>query len=343
MEETKVRDNNTKTQLSIAAALFFSPLVQYMLKKNTRDISDQEKNFIHGYIKMGYITLIFWIITITAGVLNYFFVVDILHIIYTVSIFILLALLIISVVSILSDISLLRGTYDEFHPYTVKGKRKDILLTYLPLYNIYLRYELHNFEKPNRRLKESLLLRTLFVIICMTGSIWASTITLIAIIIRIASLMSDIDFLHIKTKQRLNKLFIKNPEEIRAYITWFFRYLGKSFKHLFVPTFAYSLDTEIIQEKQVYQRIIDQKSNKELIREYFLWMGILIWLFFRLKPDFTVWTYYVWLGLLITRYLIMAIQLKHLPHLPIAREIILLFKGIGSIFKKKPTPFTPQQ
>jgi len=46
MEEIRVRDDNTKTQLSLAAALFFSPLVQNMLKKNNRDISDQDKNFI---------------------------------------------------------------------------------------------------------------------------------------------------------------------------------------------------------------------------------------------------------------------------------------------------------
>ncbi|MEI6119300.1 MAG: hypothetical protein WCP92_09220 [bacterium] len=59
MEETKVHDTNTKTQLSLAAALFFSPLVQNMLHNNTRDITDQDKDFIRGYIKFGYITLLF--------------------------------------------------------------------------------------------------------------------------------------------------------------------------------------------------------------------------------------------------------------------------------------------
>jgi hypothetical protein len=59
MEETKVVDTNTKTQLSLAAALFFSPLVQNMLNKDTRDISDKDRDFIRGYIKFGYITLLF--------------------------------------------------------------------------------------------------------------------------------------------------------------------------------------------------------------------------------------------------------------------------------------------
>lgn len=59
VEETKVQDTNTKTQLSLAAALFFSPLVQNMLNKNNRDITDKDKDFIRGYIKFGYITLLF--------------------------------------------------------------------------------------------------------------------------------------------------------------------------------------------------------------------------------------------------------------------------------------------
>ena len=59
MEEMKVVDTNTKTQLSLAAALFFSPLVQNILNKNTRDITDKDKDFIRGYIKFGYITLLF--------------------------------------------------------------------------------------------------------------------------------------------------------------------------------------------------------------------------------------------------------------------------------------------
>ena len=46
VEEVKPADTNTKTQLSLAAALFFSPLVQNMLKNDTRDISEKDRNFI---------------------------------------------------------------------------------------------------------------------------------------------------------------------------------------------------------------------------------------------------------------------------------------------------------
>jgi hypothetical protein len=64
VEEVKKTDSNTKTQLSLAAALFFSPLVQYMLKKNNRDINENEKSFIKGYIRFGYFTLLFGAISI---------------------------------------------------------------------------------------------------------------------------------------------------------------------------------------------------------------------------------------------------------------------------------------
>ncbi|MEI7558861.1 MAG: hypothetical protein WCJ45_09105 [bacterium] len=100
-----------------------------------------------------------------------------------------------------------------FHTSSVEGNRKDILLKYLPAYDIYLRYASHSFEKPNRWIKESIILWTLFGIVCLSGNIFLSSTLLILIIVRIASLMSDIDFLSIPIKQQLNKIFVKNPEE----------------------------------------------------------------------------------------------------------------------------------
>ena len=335
VEEGKKIDSNTKTQLSLAAALFFSPLVQNMLKNNTRDITDKDRDFIRGYIRFWYISIVFWIIAIAAGILNYLFVLDILSMVYTVSIFILVFLLLISIVSILSDISLLRWWDLSIQTYSVEGNKKDIILKYLPIYNIYLRYTAHTFEKPNRWIKESILLWSIFLLIATMWSVWASSIALIAIIIRIAALMSDIDFFNIKTKQVINKLFFKNPEEIRWYVTWFIVYLGKSFIHLFTKMQPYDLRTEVIKEKEAYGHIIDIQSNSSIIIEYILWIILTIGLVYITQPDFTVRTYYVAIWLLISRYLVMGIQLKHLPHLPIAREIILLIKGIWSLFQKK--------
>ncbi|MCX6823686.1 MAG: hypothetical protein NT085_00970 [candidate division SR1 bacterium] len=334
MEETKVHDTNTKTQLSLAAALFFSPLVQNMLNKNTRDITDQEKDFIRGYIKFGYITLLFGIITIASGIMNYIFALDILNVVYTVSIFLLVFLLMISIVSILSDISLLKGGDHTIQNYSVEGNKKDIIFKYLPLYNIYLWYKIHSFDRPNWRIKESLILWTAFLILSFLGNVLISSSALILIIFRISALMSDIDFINIPIKQWLNKLFLKNPEEIRGYLTGLCIYVGKSLVHIFVPIQHYTLEEEIAKEKEAYSRIIDIQGNINILIEYILGIILTIGLVYTLHINFTVRTYYVGLGLLIARYVVMITQLKHLPHLPIVREIMLLVETIILYGKK---------
>lgn len=334
MEETKVLDTNTKTQLSLAAALFFSPLVQNMLNKNTWEITDKDRNFIRGYIKFGYITLLFWIITIGAGVMNYLFVLDILNVIYTISIFVLIFLLVISIVSILSDISLLKWWDHTIDNYAIEGNKKNIILKYLPIYNIYLWYTSHNFDKPNRWIKESILLWALFWILSMTGNIFMTSTMLILIILRVAALMSDIDFLTTPTKHWLNTLFLKNPEEIMGYFTGSIIFLTKTLLHIFSKIQEYSLEEEIKKEKEAYARIIDMQGNTSIILEYILWTILIVWLIYSGLLDFTIRTYYIWLGLLIARYLVMMIQLKHLPHFPIAREIVLLVEAIGTLFTK---------
>lgn len=333
MEERKLSDTNTKTQLSLAAALFFSPLVQNMLNKNTRDITDKDRDFIRGYIKYWYITLLFLLITIVTWVMNYIFALNILNVVYTISIFILVFLLVISIVSILSDISLVKWGDYTLQTYTVEGNKKDIILKYIPIYNIYLRYTSHNFEKPNWWIKESILLWTIFLLISMFGSIFLSTTILILIIFRVAALMSDIDFLNIQIKQRLNKLFLKNPEELIWYITGSIIYLIKSLFH--IKTQTDTIETEIQKEKETYSRIILIQNNISIILEYILWIILTAWLLYTIKLDFSIRTYTAWLSLFVARYILMAIQLKHLPHLPIARELLLMVTTIVTKITKK--------
>lgn len=333
VEEVKKTDSNTKTQLSLAAALFFSPLVANMLKKNTRDLTEEEKKFIQGYIKFGYISLLFGGIVITSGVTNYLFALKILDVTYTVSIFILIFLLLISIVSILSDINLLKWRDYNIQTYSIEGNKKDIILKYLPIYTVYLRYQAHSFDKPNWRIKESIILQTMFLLASICGSVVISSIVLLFIVLRIAAIMSDIDFVSVTIKQRLNKLFVKNPEELRWYVSGFVVYVAKSLLHIFTPLSPYSLESEIAKEKNTYSSIIEIKGNTWFIAEYILWILLTIGLIYIGKIDFTVRTYYVGFGLLLARYLVMAVQLKHLPHLPIAREIILLVKQIKRLKK----------
>jgi hypothetical protein len=65
-KETQQENNQTKTQLSLAALMFFSPLVQNVIKKTSMELTENDKTFIKGYIRFGYIALIILAITLTA-------------------------------------------------------------------------------------------------------------------------------------------------------------------------------------------------------------------------------------------------------------------------------------
>ena len=81
--------------------------------------------------------------------------------------------------------------------------------------------------------------------------------------------MSDIDVLHTQLKQQLNRLFFKNPEELRGYITGFIVYLAKSLGTLFKKA-PLNLREEIAKEKEAYGHIISIKEEKTILIEYIL-------------------------------------------------------------------------
>lgn len=324
VEEAKRIDTNTKTQLSLAAALFFAPLVQYILGKSKRNISESDILFISGYIKLGYLHLFLWVITIIASTLQYFLVVSRTHTIYIASIALLITLLMMSIVCILADISILHGNTFLGSHQPLSGNKKDIILKFLPLYNIYLRYDAHAFTTPNWWIKESLLWRWLLALVSMTWIVWLTTLILLCIILRVAALMSDIDFFPLSLKNKLNLLFTKNPEELRWYLLWILLYGYHLLTSLCVHTLPFPhFGTDIMTAKNLYSSIVDiHASHHLIIREYFV--GIVLIVAWILTLPFTppLWTYYVWGTLILARYILMVSVRKHLPHLPLAREIV---------------------
>ncbi len=64
------KTNNNKIELSLSAVMFFSPLIQNLLKKNKK-ITEDEKWFIKWFIKVWYLNIILLIITITLQVIFY--------------------------------------------------------------------------------------------------------------------------------------------------------------------------------------------------------------------------------------------------------------------------------
>jgi hypothetical protein len=69
----------------------------------------------------------------------------------------------------------------------------DVIKNYIPIYNIFLRYKAHNFDNPNKTLKESIILRGVFsILILLFSNINTILIILFIVIIRIVTITNGI-------------------------------------------------------------------------------------------------------------------------------------------------------
>ena len=214
MVDVEKTDSN-KTPLALAALMFFSPFIQHGLTSGSFSMNEQEKDFVSGYVKLGYLNLLFLLIAVGTGVGNYLANSHLLEIISTISIGILLIFILIGTICILANISLHIQKSVQIDYYDIGDNRQHVILKYLPLYNVYLRYKLHAFGAPNRWLKESLLRWTIAIVLMFTTSPYLVGTRIVLLILRVATLMGGIDFLHIEAKKQINYLFEKNPEELR--------------------------------------------------------------------------------------------------------------------------------
>jgi len=124
---------------------------------------------------------------------------------------------VIGTIGILTNTNILAGKKELMALYSeqISADRKDIVLAYLPIYNIYKRYQEHNFDKPNLLIKESIIAWLIFMALGLATTPWRISTFLILIIRRVASLMGGMDIVSPQIKTFLNKLFLKNPEELR--------------------------------------------------------------------------------------------------------------------------------
>jgi len=51
MDKNIETNSQTRIQLSLAALMFFSPLVQNVIKKENMELNEDDKTFIKGYIR----------------------------------------------------------------------------------------------------------------------------------------------------------------------------------------------------------------------------------------------------------------------------------------------------
>ncbi len=317
-----------KTELSLSAIMFFSPLIQNMLKKN-KSISLENQKFISGFIKLWYFNIWLLIITIILQIIFYTTKLDITQTISTIITIILAISLVLGSIYAISWKAIIKSSQNESNSdskskannnhndkiiiHEKTNNKLEILINYIPLYNIYLRYKDHKFDNPDIILKESILLWSLFSIILI--AVQNQTINLIIIIIiwiRIISLINDVDF-GSKIKQYINDSFKKNPEELRWCISGtIITIFNKN-----------NISQNITTQKNNYELLFKSK-NKQIILEYIILFALITWWLYIWYTTSNTMLIFALL-FIVSRYLIMLIKRNHLPHIPVAREITNIF------------------
>jgi hypothetical protein len=138
--------------------MFFSPLVNNILNKKNIEITNDDEKFIKWYIKLWYLLIIILSITLLTWLLNYNIQSEIIDILYNFSIISLTIILVAGSIGILTDTNILiwdKQVMDLYYEHITSDK-KEVLLNYIPIYNIYLWYTQHNFNEPNILIKTTL-------------------------------------------------------------------------------------------------------------------------------------------------------------------------------------------
>ena len=212
--ETEKNIISSEAKLSaIASVMFFSPFVKNNLKSD--DFSEDEKAFIHGYIQIGFLNLIFLTITLLAALVNLFEVNQALNRIIS---FWSLAIYIISIFSIFACANDLGMWWPNESINQDIQHKWQLLKVYIPVMNFILRFRQENYNTPYRWLKESILLRTIFIFWTLLFWNLFGIGVLVIIAIRIILLMVNIDIIPLSIKKAVNSLFLCNPGEMFAYI-----------------------------------------------------------------------------------------------------------------------------
>ncbi|HKL44347.1 MAG TPA: hypothetical protein VJ892_03645 [Candidatus Absconditabacterales bacterium] len=303
---------NNKIELSLSSIMFFSPLIQNLIKKKDK-ISTKEKSFINGFIKIGYFNITLLMITIVLQAIYYMTNNSIYQITSIIIASVLALSLVISSIYAISDIEIIKNKTQE---KTENNNKLEKLLNYIPLYNIYIWYKKHDFENPNIILKESIIIRGLYSLLFITfTNSKLNRLIFVILIVRIIMLINDINYGN-KVKTIVNNLFKKNPEEIRGYFSGtIFGLINKK-----------SIKENINIQKKEFEFLF-KFEEKQILLEYIILFGLSI---YGLYKGFVLENIIFIFSILfiLSRYIIMIIKRNHVPHIPIIKGITqVLFKN----------------
>ena len=261
--ETEKNIISSEAKLSaIASVMFFSPFIKNDIK--SEEFSEDERSFIYGYTQIWLINLVFLAITLLAALANVFEANLILTRIINLWSF---AIYIISVFSIFACVNDLGMWWPNESINQDIQHKWQILKVYAPIMNFIFWFRQENYNMPYRWLKESVLLRTIFIFGTLLFWNWFGIGILAIIIIRIILLMVNIDIIPLSIKKAINSSFSCNPGEIFAYI---FAPLVSMIKKV-------DYDTVLQAKKQWYAQW--QIFGMWIILQYALFIGMLFILY----------------------------------------------------------------
>lgn len=307
MEQKK--DILFRNQLALASLFFFRPLTKWMIRKNWFNLDNEDKSFIEWYIKVWLLSSVLLLIYIAIVFSKYYIRESILDPISKILIIIILAIIVFWIVWIFSNISI----WEKINTDNTITNKKNLFLTYLPLINIYSRYNNHNFDKPDLINKESIILWTIFTILLTTGNLFITAIILIIIIVRLVSLLMWIEIFGSKFKENINSIFHINPEETRWYISWSIIYLFKRQNN------QQKIQDLVKNEKTDYQKLYNTKDIFHIKVQYIL---LILTLWIITYFNVTNISILIFVVIIILRYGIMQTNRKHLPSIPIIKEVV---------------------
>ncbi len=323
----KKSDNSTKIQLSIASLMFFAPFIKSRLNKSENELNQDEKNFVQSFISLGWINIIVLWITAIVGLSAYYNPSDFLITSYQILIWILVFMIIGWSIAAIAEypINLKSKTNSKLG----KSDKINLLLYYIPGYSIYLRYNQHKFDDPNIYLKESMILWALFTVFSFLAYDIPIIIIAIIIVVRVVMLIGGLDIIPQKTKEKISKLFYKNPEEIWAYVRWSVLFI---FQNNYTKEWWKSL---VNKHKKEYQYIYDIKKTRTIQVQYWIWFIIMIIILWQIDLGRIPALWMLGVALFLSRYLTMIFIRNRAPSLPIIHEIQSLISKIAKTLKLK--------
>lgn len=302
------KNQNNRIELALASLMFFAPFVKKILKSRN-NIDDADKNFVLWFIKLWYLNIALLVFAIIVEIIAYMTNISLLNTCGTVIIVILAVFLLIWSILVIMWKSVIKWTNNELDNSLVS----QIISAYIPLYNVYLWYKMHDFDGENTYLKESLILWWFWsILLLMTSNkyilIGYGMIILLAMMLNIFQVK-----LWQSGEEFIKNLFTKNPEEI-----WW------SIVGVLIAPFVSQTVKESIDSQKWKYNLIFKLDHKQIILELILIIilggfGIYMWI------KIGNYTLIVWVILILARYLIMLIKWKHMPHIPVFKEITNVF------------------